>query len=459
MDPHDVTSAWEEIFQTIMRIRERNAASTPTQPSGPNHNDASHVRRKSSSSSYTNITHRKTYKNRVFQYGSDCSQSMCATGNAHVTFVSCTFIGQRNPASFFLLGQHNCHIELRNCKFILCNRFCQLSNSCKVTFLNCEFENCLDTIAEIQPLSGARVILRECTWKITESNCTDDSSESIAFHANGDEPIVFAGCHFEQSIPQSEHFELVRTEEDTNIFYSSCRFSDITFPIRATAMIGCTFESCRCRLITNTRQWSPLPALIESCTFSKCSTCICADFRTEINQCLFTECSGNLIRSSHPLGGVRIMKCGFVKCISSNTVSRSLITIDRRCVSTSKINKIASCYFEDCCYESGPLIGDLGGTNNCYVGIIMDSRFVTCGHNESQIINGMVQTDNYCGSFASSDVGHYVRQYSKFVISNCTLDGDVLNHNISKTSYDTYDEFECSANAAAVRKKIKLYKQ
>lgn len=456
MDPHDVVSAWQEIFQTIIRIRERNAASTPTQPSGSNHNGSSHVRGKSfSSHSDTNISRKTTYKNRIFQYGSDGNHSICATGDAHITFGYCTFIGQKNTNDFFLLAQHNSHIEFRNCTFVSCNRFCQLSNSCKVTFLNCEFENCLDTIVQTQPLSDARVILRGCAWKVTGPNCTDDASERIAFHANGDGPIVFDGCHFEQSVPLPAHFELVRAEDDTNIFYSSCCFSDITFLVHATAMIGCTFESCRCRLITNTRQWSPLPALIENCTFSNCSTSICAGFRTEINQCMFSECFGNLIRSSHPLGGVRVMDCGFVRCASSDSESGSLIAIDRRCVSTSKINKVAGCYFEDCSYADWPLIGNLSKTDRGYVGVIVNCKFVGCGHDTSEIIDGVVQTDSYCGSFSSGDVGHYVRRYDKFSVSNCTVDEVILSRNISKTQYDTYDEFKFSANLAAIRRKIK----
>ena len=456
MDPHDVVSAWQEIFQTIIRILERTAASTPTQPSGSNHNGSSHVRGKSfSSHSDTNISRKTTYKNRIFQYGSDGNHSICATGDAHITFGYCTFIGQKNTNDFFLLAQHNSHIEFRNCTFVSCNRFCQLRNSCKVTFLNCEFENCLDTIVQTQPLSDARVILRGCAWKVTGPNCTDDASERIAFHANGDGPIVFDGCHFKQSVPLSEHFELVRAEEGSDILYSGCTFSDVTFPVFTTAMIDCTFESCRCRLITNTRQWSPLPALVENCTFTKCSTCICAGFHAEINQCLFSECSGQLICSFHPLGGVRIMDCDFVRCYSHGTEPDFLIAIDRRCVSTSKINKVSNCYFEDCSYANWPLIGDLGKTDKGYVGVIMGCKFVGCGHDESQIIHNVVQTDNYCGSFASGDIGHYVRQSSKFLISDCTVDGEILNRNVSKTKYDTYDEFRYSANLAEIRRKIK----
>lgn len=149
------------------------------------------------------------------------------------------------------------------------------------------------------------------------------------------------------------------------------------------------------------------------------------------------------------------MHCGFVRCTSSDLVSDSLIAIDRRCVSTSRINKISNCYFEGCCYANGHLIGDLGKTDKGYVGVIMDCKFVGCGHDESQIINNVVQTDNYCGSFASGDVGHYVRQYSKFLVSDCTVDGEILNRNVSKTKYDTYDEFRCSANLAAIRRKVK----
>lgn len=456
MDPHDVASAWQEIFQTIIHIRERNADSASTHHSGPNNNGASHAKGKSvSSSPYTNITHNTTYKNRVFRYGPDGSHSICATGDAHITFDYCTFIGQKNTNDFFLLAQHNSHIEFRNCTFISCNSFCQLSNSCKVTFLNCEFENCLDTVVETQPFSNARLILRGCTWRITEKNCSDGTSESIAFYACSEEPMVFDACHFEQLAPTSKHFRLIQAEEETNIYYKACRFSSITFPIHATAMIGCTFESCRCRLITNTRQWSPLPALIENCTFSNCNTCICAGFRTEVNQCLFSECSGNLIRSNHPLGGVRIMDCGFVRCSSSDSVPHSLIAIDRRCVSTSKINKVSNCYFEDCRYKNGPIIGSLSITDKGYVGIIVGCRFIGCPDGASSVIGGVAQTDNYFGSFSNGDVGHYVRQYDKFIISNCTVDGEMLNRSVSKTRYDTYDEFKFSANLAAIRRKIK----
>ena len=438
MDPHDVSSAWHEIFQTISQLRERITTST--------------VNTLSSSS---NITHNTIHRNRVFQYGSDCSRSLCVTGDAHVTFVHCTFTGEKAARNFFIFGQHNSHIEFRNCKFVSCNHFCQLANSCKAIFLNCEFENCLDTFFETQPLSEARLILRGCTWKITESNCTDDVSESISFRVDGDEPIVFDKCHFEQSVPRSEHFKLVGAEEYIDIFYSACSFSNITFPIHATAMIGCTFESCHCNLITKVKQWPSLPALIENCTFSKCSTCICAGFHTEINQCLFSECSGQLIRSSHPLGGVRIMDCGFVRCTSSVSEPGSLIAIDRKCVSTSKISKISNCYFEGCRYANGHLIGNLDKADKGYVGVIVDCKFVGCGHDESQIINNVVQTDNYCGSFASGDVGHYVRQYSKFLVSDCTVDGEILNRNVSKTKYDTYDEFKCSAKVATLRNRIK----
>ena len=391
MDSYDVASAWQEIFQTIVQLRKRNIASTLN-----------------TLSSSSNITHNTIHRNRVFQYGSDCSLSFCVTGDAHVTFVHCTFIGQKSASNFFLLGQHNSHIEFKSCKFISCSNFCQLNNSCKATFLNCEFENCLDSFVETQSLSDVIVILRGCTWKVTDSNCTDDASESIAFRANGDEPIVFDECHFEQSVPLSEHFELVRTEEYADIFYRGCNFSNITFPIHATAMISCTFENCHCSLVTKGKQWSPLPTLIENCTFSKCSTCICANFHTEINQCLFSECSGQLIRSSHPLGGVRIIDCGFVRCTSRSTDPDSLIAIDRRCVSTSKINKIAGCYFEDCYYANGQLIGDLNETSKGYVGIIVDCKFVRCNHAESRIIDGIVQIENFCGSFpvAASSIIH-----------------------------------------------------
>ena len=149
------------------------------------------------------------------------------------------------------------------------------------------------------------------------------------------------------------------------------------------------------------------------------------------------------------------MDCGFVRCYSSDSVPGSLIAIDRRCVSTSKISKISNCYFESCCYANGHLIGDLGKTDRGYVGVIMGCKFVGCGHDESQIINNVVQTDNYYGCFASGDVGHYTRQYSKFVISDCAMDGQPLNCTAGETQYDTYNEFKCSANLAAIRRKIK----
>lgn len=149
------------------------------------------------------------------------------------------------------------------------------------------------------------------------------------------------------------------------------------------------------------------------------------------------------------------MDCGFVGCASSDSVPSSLIAIDRRCVSTSKINKISNCYFEDCSYANGHLIADLGKTDRGYVGVIMGCEFVGCGHDESQIINNVVQTDNYYGCFASGDVGHYMRQYSKFVISDCAMDGQPLNCTAGETQYDTYNEFKCSANLAAIRRKIK----
>ena len=456
MDPHNVASAWQEIFQTIIRIRERNAASTPTQPSGPDHNCASHAKGKSSSfHSDTNITHNTTYKNRVFRYGPDGSHSIYATDDAHITFGYCTFIGQKIANDFFLLAQHNSRIEFRNCTFISCNSFCQLSNSCKVTFLNCEFEDCLDSVVETQPFSNARLILRGCTWRITEKNCSDGTSESIAFYACSEEPMVFDACHFEQHAPVPKHFRLVQAEEETNIYYRDCSFSGITFPVLTTAMIACTFENCCCSIITNARQWSPLPALIENCTFSKCSTSICAGFRTEVNQCLFSECSGNLIRSNHPLGGVRVMDCGFVRCSSSDSEPSPIIAIDRRCVSTSKINKVSNCYFEDCCYQNEPIIGSLSITDKGYVGIIVGCMFIKCTNDASSVIEDVARTDNYFGSFSSSDIGHYVRQYDKFIISNCTVDGEMLNRSISKTQYDTYDEFKYSANLAAIRRKLK----
>ena len=264
MDSHNVASAWQEIFHTITQLRKSVSASTLT-----------------TLSSALNIARNTVHKNRVFQYGSDCSRSFCVTGDAHVTFVHCTFIGQMAATNFFLLGQHNSQIEFKNCKFISCNHFCQLTNSCKTTFLNCEFENCLDSFVETQPISDAKLIMRGCTWKVTDSNCTDDVSESIAFRVEGDGPIVFDECNFEQSVPLSEHFELVRAEGDAAIFYNNCRFLDVTLLIRVAAMIGCTFENCHCNLITKAKQWSPLPTLIENCTFSKCSTCICASFHTE----------------------------------------------------------------------------------------------------------------------------------------------------------------------------------
>ena len=368
-----------------------------------------------------------------------------------VVFKSCTFKRSHSNSGLFLSGNKGCLVSFVDCTFVECNNFVRLDDCARVEFTRCKFQDCIDAVVKASVQPETRFAFSSNTWYVTTP---PEQQKASAFTLLGENRLfIFENCCIQYAGTDSS-YSLI-TVPQNSLCLSNCSFDGSTFPVHALMVIGCTFRNCRNVLVTNSVASVLYPSLIENCRFIQCSECIQAGADTEILHDTFIACTGTLIRPASKLGHVCIADCTFSDC-RINSCKAACIELDRDCsIITGKINKMENCTFENCRAEKGNLIGYQNEITPGYVAVISNCCFNGCSGGENgNLIGQKVSARNFYGKAQSYQIYTFYRERTKFILTNCCIDGDTVLDNTPKTQYDTYDKAKCAARRGLLKERI-----
>lgn len=245
--------------------------------------------------------------------------------------LNCTFINYGKSEKYVIRLEKGCSAEFKGCTFENCNHHIGFIGN--LTMQDCQFINCtFSTLSTLYICDNAICNLENITInndaytpvakKVIEN---PDYSLRTCFHIESKKCRI-SNIHISESPEFSQN---VLKYAKKHYCESLCIFTRGTIEnitMETTTMPVCSqrliqngkFTNCVTPVQTRAEVFNNRPA-VKNCEFINCTNVICADHRSKIENCTFSDCYGNLIRQKKfsSDGGISVESCRFLKCTNA----------------------------------------------------------------------------------------------------------------------------------------------